>query len=910
MRRFPWVVVAFVLFAGLLQVYSTPNATAASTVVWTSTADFDGGDKGDPGPIWFAAGGINQARNYINDPSSVHVNGRTYIAWQGDSTYAPYITYYDHAAGTWETPVRVRNDNPLNQTADGHGPPAIAISSTGTIVVFCCAHSSPLLVSRNTAAWDISAWTKLTNFTLPFASIAYPHPVYVGTTLYLFYRYSGGWGPWYYDTSTNDGTSWGAPTLWIADNAYAGPGDFTGTRLWFNWANYTGGAQERRNLYVGYVNFADLHVYCKASPSDTDLGVTVSQAEADASCKVEDTGASSSDFGRVHVDASGTPYVLYVTGTSTLTTDWNYRFSYWTGAAWSAPVSVRSMDYWQSYGDFIVYSSSKLEAFVLSPGFTTSTSGPEGGHLEDWTWDGATWSSNTTILSQQRSGDKMNAPIVPVDFDDDIKVVWNTRWAVNGLQAHDRLYAWGGGGFVPNPALGSEFGVETSTDDAMVPTGQFGLASGKGDTFSESDSDANTTRWNGFSRSALRCAIDDITGGVLRTLITNGGSSECGVSSTFPISGNWDVRVKADTIAAGSNWQRDLCVYSIPGECSNTAGALLATQHGFFYRDLTPNVFSAFNVSGGTVTQVGTNTAHTADPIWLRIARSSNTFTFYYSDDGSAWTQDEQFVRGDAPSTYYVSIVSVVNGVTDGQVDFDDYTLAAGTVDAPGYRASGSWTSPVFQAGKLEGITLAHSGLSGTAYIDAVEVLDAGAVVETFPTDITSGTSTSLTPAIALRETPQIRVTLAGNGAGTPVLESIEVAVDTGGLGYLSRRPVPGWSADPGLWGCTVRFTDTSSQNDSNPIVERRWDFGDGETSRERNPEHTYRGCPMLRGSYRVELEITLSDHQKWYAIKPMEYDRLPLLIVTLIAVLAAAVYGLARIRQAELRAISRILGR
>jgi hypothetical protein len=66
----------------------------------------------------------------------------------------------------------------------------------------------------------------------------------------------------------------------------------------------------------------------------------------------------------------------------------------------------------------------------------------------------------------------------------------------------------------------------------------------------------------------------------------------------------------------------------------------------------------------------------------------------------------------------------------------------------------------------------------------------------------------------------------------------------------------------------------------------------------------------MLRGSYRVELEITLSDHQKWYAIKPMEYDRLPLLIVTLIAVLAAAVYGLARIRQAELRAISRILGR
>jgi PKD repeat protein len=63
--------------------------------------------------------------------------------------------------------------------------------------------------------------------------------------------------------------------------------------------------------------------------------------------------------------------------------------------------------------------------------------------------------------------------------------------------------------------------------------------------------------------------------------------------------------------------------------------------------------------------------------------------------------------------------------------------------------------------------------------------------------------------------------------------------------------PVPDFSATPtsGAKPLLVAFTDASTGS----ITTWAWDFGDGETSTEQNPSHTY----QQRGSYTVSLSVT-----------------------------------------------------
>src|SRR3989337_1925085 len=166
--------ISLLVIAGILSgvVLVAPPAAAVSTTTWTSTADFDAGTKGDPGPLWFAENGVDQPLNWINSPAAVYDSGRTYVVWQGDSDFSPYITYYDHAAGTWATPVRIRNDNPLGVTSDGHGVPALTIGTDGRLHVFCCSHDTSMLYSRSTNPRDISSWTAMAS---PATFATYPH---------------------------------------------------------------------------------------------------------------------------------------------------------------------------------------------------------------------------------------------------------------------------------------------------------------------------------------------------------------------------------------------------------------------------------------------------------------------------------------------------------------------------------------------------------------------------------------------------------------------------------------------------------------------------------------------------------------------------------------------------------------
>src|SRR5262245_47439047 len=69
-----------------------------------------------------------------------------------------------------------------------------------------------------------------------------------------------------------------------------------------------------------------------------------------------------------------------------------------------------------------------------------------------------------------------------------------------------------------------------------------------------------------------------------------------------------------------------------------------------------------------------------------------------------------------------------------------------------------------------------------------------------------------------------------------------------------NKLPQVNFQADPrrGFVPLTVHFTNTSNDADGT-LVGFRWDFGDGTTSAEENPVHTY----MTTGKFDVTLSVT-----------------------------------------------------
>ena len=791
--------ISLLMIAGLLSgvVLVAPPAAAALSVTWTSTVDFDGGTKSDSGNRYFAANVVGDTPwNGATYPVAVYWSGSTYVVWQGDGDYKIYAARYVHGTQTWSTAVVVAV-NPL--AGDGHGSPAIIADQLGYLHVFCCAHiggaAGNLLYRRSVSPGDITVWDVMSNID---TEVTYPEVAMMANgTLYLVY----GFHPipertWAYRFSTDGGTTWypvAGRNEFLKFNGTTGYSSLVeryGDRLYFAFNRVNPGNSERYDVYVGYLNMTTQHVWCLPT---FDAGLKLYIEQAQANCRVHNSGAWTV-YGVVpHLDSSGNPYLIYQVGSSQ--TIRYFNFTRWTGSVWTDPVQITTTDYTNNNDmDFIVYSSTDIEAFLIANGKPG-----QGGDVQRWTWDGATWFQQETLLfdvggrgNPTDPGRTYVLPMVPLNAQSDLKVLVPERgWLGLNSDAWGRIFAWGESGFVlDNRYTSGVYDIETSTDDALVASGTVEFASGKGDTFSYADANGDTWRWIAFNRTdgatslAKRCNSIEILSGIA-TANTTATFVECGWSSNFRVAGDFDVRLKATLdYKAPGNTQRAICLYDQPTECSNTAGVLPVSTDGIFYRVLetASSNFAAFNVSAGTVTQVGTTTTvATVTPLWVRLTRATNTFTFFRSSDGSAWTQDEQFIRGDAPSAFFVSFVELFSGTGPSQVSFDNYQLVAGSLTGiETYKRSGSWTSPPIAADwdeAVTSITLQHSNLTADTPIDKVEILRDFQVIETYDTNLTSGSETTLPFHAAGGGYMQVRVTLAGNGSASPTLESVQMTI-------------------------------------------------------------------------------------------------------------------------------------
>jgi len=278
--------------------------------------------------------------------------------------------------------------------------------------------------------------------------------------------------------------------------------------------------------------------------------------------------------------------------------------------------------------------------------------------------------------------------------------------------------------------------------------------------------------------------------------VPGSGVTGCGMTGVATISGDFDVRIRTEMTDTVANDQRSLCMFDVTTSCTDTSGGTPASTDGVHLRNLVGTIVQVWSVVNSVFTQRGTNTNPLCGDgqFWHRVARTGTSWTTYFSCNGSTWTTDETFTFSTTNALYPI-FEFFRNGPAEagGTTDFDSWQMTTGTPDSGGFRASGDWISTSFTvpaAQRVSQIELTHSSLSATAYIDQLDIRDSGgAVLESFTTDITSGTSTVLTPSGNRNGILTVRVFLAGNGAGTPVLEA--VAITYGALPSTAEGGVP-----------------------------------------------------------------------------------------------------------------------
>jgi len=338
--------------------------------------------------------------NGASSPSAYYYNGRTYVTWQG-ADLDPYVAYYTSATRNWTGLVRA-GDNPL--IGDNHGAPAILVDNSGYIHIMYGSHGTAQKYAKSTNPEDISAWTAMPD---PLGAIpaTYPHLLKDSSGyLHLIYK-SGISGSVSYSphediiTSTNGGATWSAPQQLInpydtslMESIYLLGGgveyESATNRIHLAWVRYNGApppyTNARLNVYYAYLNLNENNMY---AVDGTNLGSTIDQTEADAYCKVVDSGGHQTNQASVNVDSTGKPYIIYENGDS-VTGVFYYYFTRWTGSAWTTPVSIIDAS-----GDggaaFFVHSSQDIEAYLAVWPHSD---------IERWSWNGTTWAKVSAVL--------------------------------------------------------------------------------------------------------------------------------------------------------------------------------------------------------------------------------------------------------------------------------------------------------------------------------------------------------------------------------------------------------------------------------------------------------------------------------------------------------------------------------
>jgi len=791
----------------LIAMLSVSTVEASGQTIYTSTADFDSGNKSDPGQDYFVSNGVDQPTySMISKPAGIYVsaNQRTYVVYQGGAFFLPYIVYYDHSLRQWSNAAQVNDTNPVS--GDGHGAPSMWIDADGFIYVIYGAHATAFQLKRSSVPYEITSWVQLASPTPgspPSNQATYPHFFEHDGYIYLFYRQStAADGVWGFRRSNDHGETWSSYTTTInfgTNGTYVSDVIYVPSlsRAYYVFVMDDRTIIYRRNAYVCYWNLINNN---QIGINGANLGPFVDQTEADLNCRAAFTFDGQSWTSNMRLDASNNPHVLFVNGTGIVYDTYNITYVFWNGSVWSSQIILTNTDGLSSYTDMILRSSTDIDAFIVTSGFQQLSGLDDfSGDLEKWHWNGTAWSYIQTIMTEAKAGNPVNRPFVPYNHRDEIQIVFDSWLPKDLLLAEAKMWAWGSNGLVHRIETPSDtLGVETITDNLNVASGSFVLANGLSDTFTTNSTDASSYKLeNARTGDGDGTFLRRFVNGVFNASasgFSGAGTGRLGstLRSNYGITGAIDARAKfaiTDTEDVSGSLFSAMCLFNQPDECDSVSGSYYAATSGVYYIRTNTDTLEAASVINGTPALIGSGSSVTCEPCWLRITRSGTTFTFYYSTNGIDWTQDEQTtIAALIYATWYIHMSLFSNGIEEfGEtwaMTVDDFQLSTGSLDSDGYRKTGKWDTPLvtFNDEVVKTVTINYTGATAGRFIDQIAVIDntTGNVLVSEDANWTSGTIATFTimdnDLFSLHGKDwRIRVSLIGDGSGSVVITDVTV---------------------------------------------------------------------------------------------------------------------------------------
>ena len=428
----------------------------------------------------FANNGYDNSLSTYQHPCAQHYQGTTYVAYQGPHE-DPYVCAYDHAAGTWQGPVRAGvselgrpHDAAQTGVADNHGRPALFVDRAGYIHLVFGGHGGWESLGENRLGTpgsgrqshvvskrpqDISEWEVLDNID-PFGTYSQFIEMEDGD-VYLFYRHGSHRSDWVYQKSTDNCRTFAPAVSVLKHKAQAA--DPVTHDAWYAW--FTEGAGD--SIVVTYVyhpcksvdhtkqrvNLYFMRMQCGDESWENirgeSLELPVIKEYADRTTLVLDTGDTRCKRLTCAVDPEGGAHIIFSLGGQVC-------YTRWLGDAWQTPVTVAdAAGLGAKDGDIIADSPTDVRLLLSSPG------GAGGTALQWWkTADGGlTWARDALVAETETGGFRLGALVYRAD--PAAQVVFEGRDPA-AAHLYRRLFMWGDQGFVGRPA------AETATLDAAL----------------------------------------------------------------------------------------------------------------------------------------------------------------------------------------------------------------------------------------------------------------------------------------------------------------------------------------------------------------------------------------------------------------------------------------------------------
>ncbi len=331
---------------------------------------------------------------------AVYYDGHTYITFgksSNESYIDPWVADYNHSTGAVTTARVVVNSG----WGDNHGYPAITVDNSGYIHVFFGGHNSPEKHYKSTNVKDISAWTAMNDVG---DYVTYHVPFVVGSTMYLFYRETvngiGNDRPLVVQTSTDGGSTWSAYTTIIQGGnywIYHGGIDRNSSngRFYIAWQGLNNGtAFTGKNFFLQW-DPSNGHCY---TMSGTDLGTSVTAQQSE--CLMYDFGSVQDvSATAMSLDSNQIPYMIMKRSTGSA---FYYTLIYWTGSAFTSPISIVSTLNGEPVCDLRVFSSTDID-FYITTDSNEAWQGSQAGHADRFHWNGSTVSFAERLASKELS---------------------------------------------------------------------------------------------------------------------------------------------------------------------------------------------------------------------------------------------------------------------------------------------------------------------------------------------------------------------------------------------------------------------------------------------------------------------------------------------------------------------------